>query len=92
MASALTSLPEPDLLEFADDCLKHLRGIQIPFLSKYRDRFGGNSLQIAPAREYTIDVMQKALRHTRSDTPLDSFKQELGEVNEVLAAVIFARR
>ena len=36
----LKSLSEQDLLEFADDSIKYLSGAAVPFLSKYRDRFG----------------------------------------------------
>ena len=71
--TALTSLPEQDLAEFLDDSIKHLRGMQVPFLSKYRERFG-TSLWIAPAREYIIDLCQHALRHSQAHSPLDSFK------------------
>lgn len=51
----LKSLSEQDLLEFADDSIKYLSGASVPFLSKYRERFG-DSLLIVPCRTLIIDL------------------------------------
>ena len=88
----INALAEADLLEFADDCVKHLRGMQVPFLSKYRDRFGGHSHWIAASRDYIIELFQLALRHTSSTSMLDGYKSILGDVPEALHVVIFSRR
>jgi len=89
--ATLTKLEETDLLEFVDDSIKYLKGMQVPFLSKYRDRFG-SALWIVPCREYIIDLCQRTLRHTTVTSPLDQFKQDLADVPEVLSVAIFARR
>ena len=52
----LKSLSEQDLLEFTDDSIKYLSGASIPFLSKYRERFG-DSLLIVPCRTLIIDLL-----------------------------------
>lgn len=53
---SIGALAEADLLEFSDDCIKYLRGMQVPFLSKYRDRFGGHAHWIAASRDYIIEL------------------------------------
>lgn len=86
---ALSTLQEQDLAELLDDSIKHLRGMQVPFLSKYRERLG-SSLWIAPTREYIIDLCQYTLRHTHAHDPLDTFKQL--SLPESLTPLIFGRR
>ena len=51
----LQALSEQDLLEFTDDCIKYLSGATLPFLSKYRERFG-DSMLIAPCRSLLIEL------------------------------------
>jgi hypothetical protein len=51
----LKSLSEQDLLEFTDDSIKYLSGASLPFLSKYRERFGDSTL-IVPCRALIIDL------------------------------------
>ena len=90
----LKSLSEQDLLEFADDSIKYLSGAAVPFLSKYRDRFG-DSLLIVPCRTLIIDLFQVALRSTTRISNLESFRTALtlyGDVPDVLSAIIFGRR
>jgi len=43
LATLIGSLEDLDLVEFFDDCIKYLRGIRVPFLTKYRERFGGSA-------------------------------------------------
>ncbi len=56
VTESINALAEADLLEFSDDCIKHLRGMQVPFLSKYRERFGGRAHWIAASRDYIIEL------------------------------------
>lgn len=37
---AFAQMEEQDLLEFVDDSIQYLRGVRIPFLSKYSAAFG----------------------------------------------------
>jgi hypothetical protein len=90
----LKSLSEQDLLEFADDSIKYLSGASVPFLSKYRERFG-DSLLIVPCRTLIIDLFQVALRGTTRNSNLENFKTalaEYGEVPDALSAIIYGRR
>ena len=84
VTESINALVEADLLEFSDDCIKHLRGMQVPFLSKYRDRFCGHAHWIAASRDYIIELFQLALRHTSSASMLDGYKTILGDVPESL--------
>lgn len=52
----LNALESADLIEFVDDCIKHLRGMRIPFLSKYRERFDGRAFDVVPTREAVLDL------------------------------------
>lgn len=92
VTESIKSLAEADLLEFCDDCIKHLRGIQVPFLSKYREKFGGHAHWIAASRDYIIELFQLALRHTSSASMLDTYKSILGDIPESVQVVIFSRR
>ena len=66
----------------------------MPFLSKYRERFG-DSMLIAPCRSLMVELFEVALRGTTRSSNLEKFKNalnEFGEVPEVLAAIIYSRR
>ena len=56
----------------------------MPFLSKYRERFGGQSHWITPCRDYIIDLFCLALRHSTPATNMEGYKTTLGEIPDVL--------
>ena len=58
--------------------------MQVPFLSKYRERFGGQSHWITPCRDYIIDLFCLALRHSTPATNMEGYKTTLGEIPDVL--------
>ena len=79
----------------------------MPFLSKYSDKFNSTSRMVVPTRDYTIDIIQLALRKTASASTLDVFKNSVAEyiqscfseaqeidfkMAEMVAIAIFARR
>ena len=73
-ATCLSQLEEADLLEFIEDTIQFLKGYKVPFLSKYNAQFNASSRMIVPTRDYTIDIIQLALRKTASASTLDVFK------------------
>lgn len=74
VAAQLSQVAEADLIEFVDDTIRVLKGLKVPMLSKYSEAFGGTSRLIVPARDFTVDMMQLALRKSLADTTLDGFK------------------
>ena len=106
-ATCLSQLEEADLLEFIEDTIQFLKGYKVPFLSKYNAQFNASSRMIVPTRDYTIDIIQLALRKTASASTLDVFKNSVAEfiqsgfsedqeidlkMAEMVAIAIFARR
>ena len=95
------------MLEFIEDTIQFLKGYKVPFLSKYNAQFNASSRMIVPTRDYTIDIIQLALRKTASASTLDVFKNSVAEfiqagfsedqeidlkMAEMVAIAIFARR
>jgi hypothetical protein len=69
----LNALSEQDLLEFTNDCAKYLSGAQVPFISKYHDKFGGSTM-IVPCRSLILDLFQITLRNSTKTSAIDKFK------------------
>lgn len=47
----LSTLSEPDLIEFIDDTVHFLKGHKVPFLTKYYKAFGNESRGIVQTRD-----------------------------------------
>ena len=92
----LKTLSEQDLIEFTGDCVRYLSGAQVPFISRYTERFNNTSSLIAPCRSLIIDLFQACLRKTNRASSLDTFKEAIKEINEdipeMLAAIVFSKR
>ena len=92
----LKELSEEDLVEFTNDCVRYLSGSQVPFITRYNERFGNSSALIAPCRSLMIELFQAVLRGSTKSSSIDAFKEAIKEHNEdipdVLAAIIFSKR
>lgn len=52
---SLQQLQDQDLVEFFDDTISYLKGIRVPFLSKYGGSLGvGN---VVPLRDFLLEVI-----------------------------------
>ena len=77
MEEALNSLDDQTLIQFVDDTIEFLKGVRVPFLSRYCEQFGGTSRCVAPVRDFIVDAIQAALRQAGSQN-LDAFKKAVG--------------
>ena len=61
------------MVEYFDDTISYLKGIRIPFLTKYGATLGvGN---VVPLRDFLIQVIQVGLRKSPPVSTLDYVKE-----------------
>lgn len=54
---SLLTIGDADLLEFVNDTIEFLKGVKVPFLSKYHEAFGGQARGIIPIRDMVVDLV-----------------------------------
>jgi hypothetical protein len=74
--AALAQLEDQTLIQFLDDTIEYLKGVRVPFLSKYAEYFGGTSRLITPSRDFIVSTIETGLRRAGSQN-LDGFKQSI---------------
>jgi|NorSeaMetagenome_1021524.scaffolds.fasta_scaffold680879_1 hypothetical protein len=57
MEEALNTLDDNTLIQFVDDTIEFLKGVRVPFLSRYSEQFDGTSRCIAPVRDFICDAI-----------------------------------
>jgi hypothetical protein len=90
-------------LKFFDDTISYLKGVRVPFLSKYGASLGvGN---VVPLRDFLIEAIQVGLRKSPPSSTLDFVKDGLtqyvsdqqivgidAKIVEILSVCVFSRR
>ena len=55
--AVLGELEDSTLIQFVDDTIEYLKGVRVPFLSRYAEQFGGSARAIVPCRDFVGKVM-----------------------------------